>query len=468
MRIDDLAVVIPAQQGGNDLIRNALAKFGSDETPLLTWKIRQLKHVVDSNHIYVSSYSEEVKALALTEGVNVHHRSKDLASESQGPFGDVIVDVIRDIPHKHVAWVSAVCPLMDERDYMLAFQCYFEIFGSGEYDSLMAVNRIYDYLWSDVQPLNYNCDSQQPRRLGLSPTYKVTNGLFMREREAILRERYYVGKKPYKFQVSKLSGLDINAQEDLEAVEALSALHQKQRCERDRVVFLDFDGVIFDSVVEAYAIALLTTQRIKRLDELDLSSEHSRRFMAQRYLIGPAWNYHYLLKSIDDGNDECFTDYLPSEPGASAKDFQAAFFATRQVIRNNFWQEWLALNRMYDGAEKFVEYINNSQNIVIVTTKDKTTVNALLQNHGLARDLEIFDAKTFEEYGGKANFMDDYIKRNHIREALFVDDSEQHLEKCSWVERLKVMQAKWGYVSHETREDNMLEVFNSIEGVLYG
>ena len=462
----DIAAIIPVQQGGNDLIRNALAPFGPQGIPLITWKIKQLKEVVPVANIYVSTYSEEIKALAAEEGVNIHHRSKEITEESKGPFGDVIFDVVKDIEHEYIAWVSTVVPFMGEYDYRQAFDAFEKQVHQGQYDSLMTVNRVFDYLWSEDQPLNYQPDSSQPKRTELPATYKVTNGLFMRSREGILANRYYVGSTPFKFEVKKLAGLDINAQEDLDVASALAGIYRKQESERRSVVFLDFDGVIFDSVIEAYAIAMLTSQKIATLAELDTESEHAKRFFAQRYLVGPAWNYYYLLKAIENDTDDEFATYLPGEPGQEAKDFQAAFFATRQVMRNNFWDEWLSLNRIYSGSEEFIDLLNNNRNIVILTTKDQPTVKALLDCYGLRRSIDIYDAKSYEKFGEKSNFIDEYIRSNNIKKALFVDDSLRHLEKCSWIESLDVIQARWGYVSAEIKEDNMKEVFHKIEEVI--
>lgn len=462
----DFAVIIPVQQGGNDLNRNALAPFGRNQVPLIVWKIRQLKEVVPLNSIYVSTHSDEIKKLVISEGVNVHHRSNDLNKESLGPFGDVIVDVVKDINHQHVAWVSAVVPFMGEYDYRNAFEVYSENVKNGTYDSLMSVNRIYDYLWGEDGAVNYHPDCQQPKRTELPATYRVTNGLFIRSRVDILSSRYYVGSNPCKYEVSKLAGLDINAHEDLDVASALSGVYQKQQSERSCVVFLDFDGVIFDSVVESYAMAMLTSQKISTLSDLNVESDHARRFFSQRYLVGPAWHYYYLLKAIESGDDECFSTYLPIEAGEEAKEFQAAFFATRQVIRNNFWDDWLLLTRLYPGAQVFIDLINANKNIAILTTKDYSSVKALLDRYGLHRPVDIYDVKTYEKFGSKSNFIDDYIRSSGIKKALFIDDSLVHLKKCEWVEGLEVVQAGWGYVSSEDRVDNKLEVIAKINDLV--
>ena len=43
------------------------------------------------------------------------------------------------------------------------------------------------------------------------------------------------------------------------------------------MVFLDFDGVLFDTVKEAYAIAMLTHSQAKSIKEIDFNSHHYYR-----------------------------------------------------------------------------------------------------------------------------------------------------------------------------------------------
>lgn len=464
----DICAVIPVQQGGHDLERNALSPIGTDGIPLITWKIRQLKSVFSTGKIYVSTDSDEIKNIALIEGVNVHHRNKSLREEDEGLYSDVIYNIVNDISHEHIAWVSPVVPFMDEYDYKNSIAAYVDCVINQEFDSLMTVNDVKGYYWDDQVAINYQANKSQELRTELSNVYRVTNGLFIRSKKKILEDRYYVGQNPFKMNVSKLAGLDINVKEDHDVAMALSDLYLKQYNEKKSIVFLDFDGVVFDSVIEAYAIAMLTSKRIKTLKELDVTSKHAKRFIKQRYLIGPAWNYYYLLDAIDSDLDTNFSNFLPTEAGSAAKEFQVAFFATRQVIRNNFWNDWLSLNRLYEGSEQFIELINDNKNIVIVTTKDAPTVKALLDCYGLKRSIDIYDAKSYEEFGCKSNFMDHYIKKHHINKAIFIDDSKKHIAKCDWVDNLVTKQACWGYVSPDDFFDNKDEIVNSIIDILKG
>ena len=68
---------------------------------------------------------------------------------------------------------------------------------------------------------------------------------------------------------------------------------------RRRAIFLDFDGVLFDTVREVYAVAMIALGRFDRLVDVDFDTIHFENFSQFRYLIGPACDYYYLIQSID-------------------------------------------------------------------------------------------------------------------------------------------------------------------------
>jgi CMP-N-acetylneuraminic acid synthetase/phosphoglycolate phosphatase-like HAD superfamily hydrolase len=464
----NFGVVIPAQLGGKTYERNPLQPFGVQGKSLLEWKINQVKKIFSESDIFVSSASDEVLAIATSCGVNPLKRDKTIELEYEDSWGDTISDIVKDIDREHIVWISPTHPFMNEIDYTKAISKYENCINNSTHDSLMSVLKLDDYIWIGDKAANYSANKNQENRVELSPTFKVTNGLFIREKSKILNDKYYLGSKVFKLEVDRLASHDIDSKDDAIIAESLITHYENVKRSNQSVIFLDFDGVIVDSAKEAYAMAMLSTGRIKTLSELDLNSEHATRFLNQRCHIGPAWNYHYLLKSIDEDKDNLFSELLPNEAGKNAKKFQEHFFATRQVIRNHFWDQWLALNELYKGSDAIIDLINQYTNIVIVTTKDAPSVKALLEKYGATREVIIYDAKAYEDFGCKSLFIDDYIKSNFIKTSLFIDDSNSHLEKCNWVENLKTVQAKWGYLPKDEYSDNKKEVIDLMSSVLKG
>jgi CMP-N-acetylneuraminic acid synthetase/phosphoglycolate phosphatase-like HAD superfamily hydrolase len=464
----NFGVIIPAQFGGKSYERNPLQPFGKDGISLLEWKINQVKKSFSKDDIFVSSSSDEILDIAVSCGVNVIKRDHTIEVEYNQPFGDIITDIVKDVDREHIVWISPTHPFMNELDYSKAITIYEKVITECTHDSLMSVFKMDDYIWIGDKSSNYTADKNQEYRENLLPTYKVTNGLFIRKKSCILTNNYYLGDSVYKLEVDKLASQDIDSKDDVIIAESLITHYENVKRANQSIIFLDFDGVIVDSAKEAYAIAMLTTGRLKTLSDLDLNSDHAVRFLKQRCHIGPAWNYYYLLKSIDENKDLLFSEVLPNEAGKEGKNFQEQFFATRQVIRNHFWDDWLDLNEIYNGSDVFIDLINQNNNIVIVTTKDAPTVKALLEKYGVSREISIYDAKAYEDFGCKSLFIDDFIKTNYIKSSLFIDDSRSHLDKCIWIENLKTVQAQWGYVLPDDYSDNKEEVLHLISTVLNG
>jgi len=55
-------------------------------------------------------------------------------------------------------------------------------------DSLVSVNLLKEYFWDDKGPLNYRADKDHTISQELPNLYRVTNGLYMRDKESTLKE----------------------------------------------------------------------------------------------------------------------------------------------------------------------------------------------------------------------------------------------------------------------------------------
>ncbi|WP_457594108.1 HAD family hydrolase [Hydrogenimonas sp.] len=217
-----------------------------------------------------------------------------------------------------------------------------------------------------------------------------------------------------------------------------------------KAVILDFDGVLFDTVKEAYAVATVAFGKGGGIERIDFEAPLYRVFRKYRYLIAPAWNYLYLLKAIEQCPEEriplCFEQFLN---GAEKKDyakFETNFFATRRQFIQNDYKKWLSLNEptpfVYDIGTMIQKH---PQQWYIVTTKDRYTVLKLLETVDIPFPAErIFDKEDFSQKD-KGEIISDIMKNNKIEKALFIDDSRKHLNACSQISGLDLMQPDWGY-----------------------
>lgn len=189
--------------------------------------------MISKKNIFVSTESDILKEIALKNDVQIHHRDFFLADGHKASFSEVITGIVKDIPYKHIAWVTAVVPLMSPKEYAEAFKKYVEnVIEKKKNDSLFSANLLKEYFWNDEKPINYKADQNHTISQELPNIYRVTNGLYMRERDLILKEKYFLGKNPYKFIVSKIAGIDIDEMEDYEIAANLLGIYNAYNQEK--------------------------------------------------------------------------------------------------------------------------------------------------------------------------------------------------------------------------------------------
>lgn len=221
----DLGVVVPVREGSTRIKDKVSLPF-DERLTLLEWKLSQLCQVLPADRIYVSTDSAKLQALAKPYGVRIHQRDPYLCRGHDAGFSEVITGVVKDIPHEHIAWVTVVVPLMSPAEYREGFGSYAEkVIREPVHDSLFAANLVKEYLWWPDRPLNYQADKNHTISQHLPNIYRVTNGLYMRDRDSILRDGYFLGPNPHKFLVSKVAGIDIDVLEDFQIARSLRWLY---------------------------------------------------------------------------------------------------------------------------------------------------------------------------------------------------------------------------------------------------
>jgi N-acylneuraminate cytidylyltransferase len=117
---------------------------------------------------------------------------------------------------------------MSPADYREGFEQYLQqVAGDGTHDSLVSVNLLKEYFWDDKGPLNYRADRHHTISQDLPDIYRVTNGLYMRSRDATLEEGYFLGPHPFMHKVSKMAGVDIDEYEDYQIALAMKQFYHE-------------------------------------------------------------------------------------------------------------------------------------------------------------------------------------------------------------------------------------------------
>lgn len=239
----------------------------------------------------------------------------------------------------------------------------------------------------------------------------------------------------------------------------------------NKIIFFDFDGVFFNTLDESFIVAYESFFDINSNCNINIDRVFYDKFKAYRYLIGPAWNYYYLFKSIASGEvgvEKKYHDLLKSSSYSDYMFFENKFFETREKLKNSNYDNWLKLNIPYDFFYKMNELKNvDKNNLFIVTTKDEETVKKILKIYDCTFIINknILGKKYFEKYKSKAAIISEIINDFDKCDALFVDDLKEHLSLCENIKGLTLLQANWGYINKTDLYQNNLNIDLMIEQI---
>lgn len=214
-----------------------------------------------------------------------------------------------------------------------------------------------------------------------------------------------------------------------------------------KAVFLDFDGVIVDSIKECYEVSLLTYQGFKPLQERQ--DERYELFCSARGLVGPAGQYLFLHEAVSicmsiPGVNiaQAFTASKDKFSTEESERFEAMFFACRNFLKRNLMR-WLEMHSLTDFGRQLAR--RDLPHHYVITTKDIDSVRILLAHFEIAIDI-ILGRDDFKHSGNKGALIQRVMEANDYDEAEFVDDNQTHLETVR-DPRVRLVFADWGYGS---------------------
>ena len=256
-------------------------------------------------------------------------------------------------------------------------------------------------------------------------------------------------------------------------------------------LFLDFDGVLFDTWQEAFFVAKATTELLEHgtveLDKIWFSTyakDEKDLFYHTRTCIGPAWNYFFLMDYLKFGAETLLkangleltrawviretTSQILRGPTESARQFERGFFEVRKKVRENFFEIWRGLNSPFPFLDELVKLKKKlpNVNISIISTKDRQTIETLLDK-SLRDELQIsqiWDRADYEQRKGKGEILSSIFAGSQPSwPVVFVDDSEKHIQdvkmKLPWV---KCFCPDWGYVLPSKSLSDMREILGYV------
>lgn len=235
------------------------------------------------------------------------------------------------------------------------------------------------------------------------------------------------------------------------------------------MIYLDFDGVLFDTAQEAFIVSCIVADEDTRmLNEADYA-----RFLQARALVTAAWNYRAVMDALDRRlEDVALIGYLKHEflvgPTHEDRLFEERFFQARRDVSTKDHSAWLALSLPFHFWSLILPLINGcEQKFTILSTKDEASIKEVLTYNGAPLGLRVLGRDAYERAGGSKAA----ILRNEIftgEPSLFIDDSFEHIVEVRGVSGVKVFWARWGYVAPNEKMDNSEEAFNEVMRTIGG
>ena len=245
------------------------------------------------------------------------------------------------------------------------------------------------------------------------------------------------------------------------------------------VLALDFDGVISNSLLEAYLITwriagkfdsrlvpgdgnLPTLETIYGFREQNIEHWNAFKILVpfcnrgEDYLLA----HQAVCEKYDIKTQEDFNSFAENSPRDLLDRFHEEFYCERYRLTAQDTDRWLALNTSYPGVPEALKLLASKFTLAVATSKDRESVLRLLQNYGI---MDYFEPHTVLDKSAGASKRAHLaalaeLYRSSFDRISFVDDKVAHLIDCSPL-GVKLYLAGWGYngtAEHETaRKQNI-------------
>lgn len=230
-----------------------------------------------------------------------------------------------------------------------------------------------------------------------------------------------------------------------------------------RVLALDFDGVIWDSVGECFVMARRVYTEMTGLPCSDLEAA----FRRGRWLVRTGGDFLLLLQLAMADPERDLTHFpkaeferLQREKAAEMAEFSKAFYALREKTREEHWQEWASFQQPYPLLlQQFEELRKLFDAIVVCTTKDTKSAQALLASAGL--DLPIYGKELALHKGDQIAAL---CREHQVtpEQIFFIDDLVENLDQVRPTGAACGL-AAWGYNTAAERQRAVSEGYPVLE-----
>lgn len=231
------------------------------------------------------------------------------------------------------------------------------------------------------------------------------------------------------------------------------------------LVFLDFDGVICNSVLECYVASWKTYYGdvVGRLPNVCALTEREQ-FYRYRPLMRTGEDYVLLQQLIHEGvalhSQSDFDRQLERVGAETMRSYRELIYRVRARMLVDDRAGWLRLNRVYPHVAAVLDRPASDDRFFILSTKKAQYISEILQDRGIEWPTQrIITA----EGRTKVSIIGEVLQRHRQTEAVFVEDQPDHFPggSDSLGFKLSCYLAEWGYVQDEWLEPGRFVTIDS-------
>ncbi len=210
-----------------------------------------------------------------------------------------------------------------------------------------------------------------------------------------------------------------------------------------KVIALDVDGVILDSVHENFIVCQKVIEKKGRKLDDENRFRKGRNFLRSSLSMYGIAELTLQGKDFDKMNQEEFDKFIVEHKNES-RQFANAFHAMRKILQDKDYDKWFALNKIFPGIKNVIDKLSKKFLIVVISTKDFHSISTAFDRIGIGIKKDNIFSKEISE--NKVDQIKNICNKFAVKpeEIFFLDDQPKHLEGVKFL-GVNVALAGWGY-----------------------
>ena len=216
-----------------------------------------------------------------------------------------------------------------------------------------------------------------------------------------------------------------------------------------KILFLDFDGVLFDTIKEVYLVNRYIKTGIDLFEPVEESSY--KLFSKYKFLVYNIWMFFYYnhLLFSNTKEDDIIAQYknlISNRNIKKEEEFCQKFLQIRADLIKNHYDFWQTLETPYQFFLDIKDFYDEEKiDIVVASKKNKSSILKRFKEYNFNIDEnKVFARDELDKFSSKGEFFENYLEKNNYQKAIFVDDNINNINSCKDNPKIETILALWG------------------------